>query len=97
MDFSPDTVTLRLDDNGMAPRFRCGDFVWANPGVVAKPGRVVAVRNAGGDGAMVRLLAVDDGNARVLRALDPAYPDLAYDEGVEARLIGTVVFWGEAV
>ncbi|MYE11808.1 MAG: S24 family peptidase [Gammaproteobacteria bacterium] len=93
---SPDAVTLRLDDDALAPWLRRGEFVWADPDVVAAPGRVVAVRAADGGGALVRLL-VEEGGARVLRALRPGYPDLPYDDDAEGRLIGTVVFTGEAI
>ena len=96
MYYSADAVTLRVDDDALAPWFRRGDFVWADPDVLAAPGRVVAVRAAAGKGTLVRLL-VEDGGERVLRALDPGYPDLPYDDAAECRLIGTVVFTGEAI
>lgn len=93
---SPDAVTLRVEDDALAPWFRRGEFVWADPDVAAAPGRIVAVRAATGDGALVRLL-VEDGGARVLRALGPGYADVPYDDAAEGRLIGTVVFTGEAI
>ena len=93
---SEDAVTLRVDDDALAPWFRRGDFVWVEPDVTAAPGRIVAVRAAAGGEAVVRLL-IEEGGARVLRALGPEYPDLPYDDDAEGRLIGTVVFAGEAI
>ena len=93
---SQDAVTLRVDDDALAPWLRRGEFVWAEPGVTATPGRIVAVRAAAGGGAVIRLL-VEEGGERVLRAFRPEYPDLAYDDAAEGRLIGTVVFVGEVI
>ena len=58
------------------------------------PGRFVAVAEADGNGILVRLLVEEEGQL-LLRALDPAFPDIEFDEDLQWGLRGVVVFKGK--
>ena len=94
--FGPETYIVEVKDDGMAPLFRAGQFVWIDPDVPAEPGRHVGVRFPETDATTVRLLLLEEGR-RVLRALDPDVPDCVLDADNETMVRGVAVFWGETV
>ena len=83
-------------DDALAPVAAAGDFAWIDPDEPAEDGRLVAVWEDGpGSATLVRLLEAEDGR-RVLRALDPGWPERVLDRDNETMIRGTVVFLGRA-
>ena len=95
MYHGPDTFSVRLPDDSMAPAFCAGEFAYVDPDVPMEPGRYVGVRRDGTD-ATVRLYTVENG-MRVLRTLDPDRVDCVLTAANETMVAGVVVFHGRAV
>ena len=92
--YGRETVMLRVEGHAMAPEFEDGSWVWADPDEPMAAGRFVAVAEADGRGTLVRLL-VEEEDRLLLRALDPAFADIEFDEDLQWGLHGVVVFKGK--
>ena len=93
MDYGPETFIARMPDASMEPRFREGDYLFVDPDEWAQPGRYVAAGGGEVGPTTVRLLVVEDGR-RVLRALNPGWPEWTLDSRNETVIQGVVVFAG---
>ena len=92
--FGPETFIERMADDSMAPRIARGTYVYVDPDEPAEHGRIVAACADGPDSAtLVRLFVVECGR-HILRALDPAWSDVALTDQNETMLRGVVVFVG---
>ena len=95
MSYGPETFVVRMEDDAMAPLLPRGHWVFVDPDEPMAPGLLVAFDDAAGE-VSVRLLVVEDGR-RILRAADPAWPDIVVTTDNETDIRGTVVFRGNGV
>lgn len=95
--FGRETFIERVADDALSPLAAAGDYVWIDPDEPAREGRLVAVWEVGpGSATLVRRMAVEDGR-RVLRALNPGWPERPIDQDNETMIRGVVVFVGRGV
>ena len=95
VNFGPETFLVRIADDAMAPLLPSGHWVWVDPDEPMGAGLLVAFDDASG-GVSVRRLVVEDGR-RILRAVEPAWPDIVVTYDNETDIRGVVVFVGRAV
>ena len=95
VNYGPETFAVRIADDAMAPLLPRGHWAYVDPDEPMAAGLMVAFDDAAG-GVSVRWLADEDGR-RVLRAADPAWPDIAVTCDNEPAIRGTVVLVGAAV
>ena len=95
MDYGPETFAVRMADASMAPDLPRGRWAFVDPEEPMAPGRLVGVDDPATCGVTVRRLVGEDGR-RILRAADPAWPDIEVTRGNETLIRGTVVVVGAA-
>ena len=95
MHYGPDTFAVRMADASMAPDLPQGHWAFVDPDEPMAPGRLVGVDDPAAGGVTVRRLVEEDGR-RILRAADPAWPDLEVTRDNETLIRGTVVAVGRA-
>ena len=96
MKFGPETFVLGMAGASMEPRFLDGDYLYVDPDEPAEPGCYVAVGGGEAGATTLRLLVEEDGR-RVLRALNPGWPEWILVAGNETMILAVVVFAGHAV
>ena len=94
MNYGPETFVVRMEDDAMVPLLPRGHWAFVDPDEPMAPGLLVAFETA--DGVLVRRL-VEEGGGLILRACDPAWPDIVVTADNETRIRGTVVAIGEGV
>ena len=95
MNFGPETFLVRIADGAMAPLLVRDHWVWVDPDEPMAAGLLVAYEDATG-GVSVRRLIEEDGR-RILRAAEPAWPDIVVTYDNETDIRGVVVFFGRGV
>ena len=91
----PDTFVLRVRGESMAPRFLDGDLIYVDPGVDARSGAYVVVRDGAGEATFKQL--VEEDGRRYLRAANPDWPNPIVETRSDAAVCGVVVFRGAPV
>ena len=91
----PDTFVLRVRGESMAPRFDDGDLIYVDPGVEARSGAYVVMRDGAGEATFKQL--VEEDGRRYLRAANPDWPSRIVEARPDAALCGVVVFCGGRV
>jgi len=91
----PDTFVLRVRGESMAPRFEDGDLIYVDPGVDARSGSFVVVRDGAGEATFKQL--VEEDGRRYLRAANPDWPHPIVEARPDAAVCGVVVFRGAPV
>ena len=82
-----------MADASMAPDLPQGHWAFVDPDEPMAPGRLVGVDDPATGSVAVRRLVEEDGR-RILRAADPAWPDVTVTRGNETLIRGTVVLIG---
>ena len=95
MDYGRETFVARMADASMAPDLPRGWWAFVDPDEPMAPGRLVGVDDPETGEVTVRRLVEEDGR-RMLRAADPAWPDVVVTADNETLIRGTVVFVGAA-
>ena len=95
MHYGPDTFAVRVADASMAPDLPQGRWAFVDPDEPMAPGRLVGVDDPATGSVAVRRLVGEDGR-RILRAADPAWPDVTLTRDNETLIRGTVVAVGRA-
>ena len=93
MDYGPETFVARMSDDGMAPDLPRGWWAFVDPDEPMAPGRLLGVDDPKTGEVTVRWLVAEDGR-RILRAADPAWPDIVVTRDNETLIRGTVVCVG---
>ena len=91
----PETFVLRVRGESMAPRFDDGDLIYVDPGVEARSGSFVVVRDGAGEATFKQL--VEEDGRRYLRAANPDWPNPIVEARPDAALCGVVVFRGSRI
>ena len=95
MGYGPETFVARMPDASMAPDLPRGWWAFVDPDEPMAPGLLLGVDDPETGKVTVRRLVVEDGR-RILRASDPAWPDIAVTRHNETLIRGTVVLIGRA-
>ena len=95
MSYGVETFVARIEDDAMAPLLPRGYWAFVDPDEPIGVGLLVALDDGVG-GIAVRQLVEEEGR-RILRAVDPAWPDIVVTGDNETDIRGTVVFVGAAV
>ena len=96
MHFGAESFIVRLSGHAMEPVFLDGEYLYVDPDEPAEPGRHIWVHDDGTGESTVRLMVEEDGR-RVLRALNPGWPEWTLDHDNETMIQGVVVFAGRGV
>ncbi len=91
----PETFVLRVRGESMAPRFLDGDLIYVDPGVEARSGAYVVMRDGAGEATFKQL--VEEDGRRYLRAANPDWPSPIVEARPDAAVCGVVVFRGAPV
>ena len=91
----PGTFVLRVRGESMAPRFEDGDLIYVDPGVEARSGAYVVMRDGSGEATFKQL--VEEDGRRFLRAANPDWPHRIVEARPDAAVCGVVVFRGAPV
>jgi len=89
----PRTFSLRVRGISMEPDFRDGDYIFVDPDVTPRNRSFVVVRLDDRQEATFKQLIEEDGR-RMLRPLNPAWPEQIVEINGKATICGVVVFTG---
>lgn len=87
------TFALRVRGISMEPEFRDGDYIFVDPDVTPRNRSYVVVRIDDRDETTFKQLILEDGR-KLLKPLNPAWPEQIIEINGKGRICGVVVFSG---
>lgn len=93
---SDQTFTLRVEGDSMMPRFPPGTLIFVDPEVPATPGKMVVAMLTDSSHATFKQY-IEDGGQKMLKAINPDWPQRCAPINGNCVIVGTVIFAGAEV
>jgi len=96
VECSEHTFALRVEGDSMAPTFPQGSIIFVDPEVPAISGKKVVAKLVDQDKATFKQY-IEDGDQKMLKAMNPNWPEKYVPINGNCEIVGTVIFAGTEV